>query len=447
MKIKALGAMLALVVGMVVASSLAAGQQPAPIVHVPAQQQPANTPLLVQAEVNATGAEVDLMLGTARSRMVFRMTASPDSGLVETLVPGELVQAPAVSYFFRIWTDNGRRYQDSQTYQVTITDEPPLAGEIGDNVPVGVSAISSSREVWFYDSDYYSNTVGGWTISVTYPSPFHTNNADNGTSSWRAVTSQLNATRDPSTMTTPHKGLDLSAPSSSQHSIYPVAPGKTYLSGLITDAGKYIIVRHDPDGDSVYEYWTAYLHLDHLGSIWENADGTLKYPCPVADVTTQTYLGYVQTQAHLHLSIRDTNARDLPQTRFWANSTSWSGRTYVDFIKKPTASHHTISVQAYLVVDGGSPTALQNVYMWYRRYGSTGALTRVAMTSTDGMNWSYHFGTYVPGDHIEYYIGAERPGVTSTLVSYRPCYYNQYLSGGVYYSEPPNIYFTAVLQD
>lgn len=69
------------------------------------------------------------------------------------------------------------------------------------------------------------------------------------------------------------------------------------------------------------------------------------------------------------------------------------------------------------------------------------------MTSTDGMNWSYHFGTYVPGDHLEYYVGALRPGMPSALVSYRPCYYNQYLSGGVYYSDPPNIYFTAVPQD
>lgn len=423
------------------------------VIHVPPATQTANVPFLVQAQVREECVGLDLILDAADgSESVFIMSLNEESRLYETLVPSDMVRSPELVYRFRVW--HSIDPPDSSLtpeYRVQVCDQAPLP-EIGDSTTAGegpsVYAISTSRAQWFYDTDYYGNQIGGWTISITLPSPFH---KTDGTSDWRIVTSQLNATRDPDLYSTPHKGLDLSAPSSTVHSIYPVYGGYTFSSGLINGGadGKYICVRHDPDSDGVFEFYSAYLHLDRLESTWQNPDGTLKSPCPIVQVSTSTKLGEVQTEAHLHLSIRDMSGYDAPQTKFWANSTSWSSRSYVDFIQKPTTSGRTVSVKAFLVTDGtgGSPSPLNNVYLWYRRYGSTGSFTQVPMVrSADGQTWTYTLGVIWSGERLQYYIGAERPSMEVGQISFRPCYYNQYKdASGVIHSDPPPIYFVSYL--
>ena len=394
-----------------------------PVIRFMTRQAEATTAsdMVVRARVeNARRAELRFRLDQGQWEQCTLQRVSGDLFMGSVIVP---YGARSLEYF--VWAQGRGGHTSSPVQEVALVDSVAPAWLPEEGKPGVLTETTKKR--YFYDAQAHDNMVNGYDLTQVCDVvglPY--------SGSWPGVNSKCNQSRTDG-VSNPHTGLDLNM--AAGRAVYAVMGGKIREADDMTDPVCYfLLIGHDPDGDGSDEFLTRYVHLNE-----SSVPAGLKVVG--TSVSKGAYLGNVASGTgnnHLHLEYVNSKTSNyrLPQYLFWMNKTGVNPQD-ADFIVRPTDNGAgKVTVVAYgwdntQIVHLGSSA----VHIHYRVYPSTTWTERVMSKSGD----TYTYTITNKGD-IEYYISARRYADTS-IVAYRPAYWNTYGTSSPYNSPPPPEYF------
>lgn len=339
------------------------------------------------------------------------------------VIPARDTDADYIEYYISSKISDKEVKTDIYTVNLVDMSVDPLAGVDGGSSEGKVSITASSPTRWFNDIAVNDGYFAGYDLdNINFEDKLK--NPHKNAEVWPDVNSKWNQPR--AVGTNPHKGLDLDI--AEGEFIVPMLDGVIYAKQDDGKSDDYIAVKYDLSGTDHANFADLVVYYIHI-----NPDNDLK----VNDSVTagDTELGIVNSQNHLHISIRDFSNLDLPQYYFFKHLSEYDNGYKVDLMHGPEYSERTVKFKGYVYDESSDdPQPFESVYINYidddYRY-------RRALMTRSGNYYSYTFPSEFSGCPVAYYLEIYRSGLPYDMKGFSPAYYNIYNNGSQYVSTPP----------